>query len=238
MLRARTRSRASRPTTGRAGRSCPVEPERLAHLLDLVDEAGDRPTARVVGLVAVGGAELVVVVVLDAGAGEEQSHASKYSWVAPGPPCSRSTLTRGLLPTRLVQTRNSPFGVVIGISRTPPDQASSRPVLSKYSPSDSAAGHRRQRISWSPSPTGVSSACRCRTSVPLTKTLTKAFSSPSSALQLGAVPGVRRDQAVDDLADGAPRRSRRAWRRRWRYGGRAGCGPWSCPSPPSQPFEG
>ena len=48
------------------------------------------------------------------------------------------TLMRGLLPTRLVQTLNEPFGVVIGINRTPPVDASSRPVLSKYD--DDAAG--------------------------------------------------------------------------------------------------
>jgi hypothetical protein len=46
-----------------------VEPEREAHLLDLADEPVDRPQRRVVGLVAVVGAELVVVVVLDPGRG-------------------------------------------------------------------------------------------------------------------------------------------------------------------------
>ena len=63
--------------------------------------------------------------------GKNESVASKYSWVAPGPPWSSSTLAVGLLPTRFVQTRNSPFGVVIGIRRTPPDQASARLPLSK-----------------------------------------------------------------------------------------------------------
>src|SRR5580765_4855969 len=57
---------------------------------------------------------------------------SKYSCVAPGPPWSSSTLMRGLLPTRLVHTRNVPLGVVIGIMRAPPLQASGRPVVSKY----------------------------------------------------------------------------------------------------------
>ena len=45
----------------------------------------------------------------------KRSSASKYSWVAPGPPCSSSSLIRGLLPKRLVQTLKSPFGVWIGI---------------------------------------------------------------------------------------------------------------------------
>jgi hypothetical protein len=38
----------------------------------------------------------------------------------------------GLLPTRFVQTRNCPFGVEIGIIRTPPLRTSVRPALSKY----------------------------------------------------------------------------------------------------------
>ena len=37
----------------------------------------------------------------------------------------------GALPTRLVQTRNVPFGVSTGISRTPPLRTSSRPVESR-----------------------------------------------------------------------------------------------------------
>src|ERR1700753_368045 len=48
------------------------------------------------------------------------SSASKYSWVAPGPPCSNSSLIRGLLPNRLVHTLKSPLAVWIGIIRTPP----------------------------------------------------------------------------------------------------------------------
>ena len=48
-----------------------VEAERLPHLLDLVDEARQlQQSSGIVRLVAVGRAELVVVVVLDAGAGE------------------------------------------------------------------------------------------------------------------------------------------------------------------------
>src|SRR5262249_19742725 len=55
-----------------------------------------------------------------------------YSCVAPGPPCSKSTLIRGLLPVRFVQTVKVPFGVVMGIRFTPPVSTSSRPALSKY----------------------------------------------------------------------------------------------------------
>src|SRR5215213_2677025 len=47
-----------------------VEAERLSNLLDLVDEARDRPQRRIVRLVAVGRAELVVEVVLDARGGQ------------------------------------------------------------------------------------------------------------------------------------------------------------------------
>src|SRR5512139_2056211 len=65
-------------------------------------------------------------------AGNQLSNASKYSWVAPGPPCNSSTLMRGLFPTRLVQTRNVPLGVEIVIVRMPPDHTSSRPLRSKY----------------------------------------------------------------------------------------------------------
>jgi hypothetical protein len=45
---------------------------------------------------------------------------------------------RGLLPVRLVQTVNVPFGVAMGIRFTPPDSTSSRPVLSKYEPTGEA----------------------------------------------------------------------------------------------------
>src|SRR5580704_5934226 len=65
-------------------------------------------------------------------AGRKLSHASKYSCVAPGPPCSKSSLIRGLLPTRLVQTLNFPLGVWISIVLTPPLNTSARPALSKY----------------------------------------------------------------------------------------------------------
>src|SRR3954454_3410496 len=56
------------------------------------------------------------------------NHTSKHSYsssVAPGPPCSSSTLRSGLVPTRLVQTRKSPTGVVTGTSRAPPATTSS-----------------------------------------------------------------------------------------------------------------
>ena len=46
--------------------------------------------------------------------------ASKYSWVAPGPPWSSRRRMRGLLPNRFVQTLNVPCGVRMGMSRTPP----------------------------------------------------------------------------------------------------------------------
>src|SRR4030095_7161846 len=61
-----------------------------------------------------------------------------YSCVAPGPPCSSSTLMRGLLPVRFVHTLHVPFAVVIGIRFTPPDKTSSRPVLSKYEAGEDA----------------------------------------------------------------------------------------------------
>ena len=41
-----------------------------------------------------------------------------------GPAVQQQQLDRGLLPTRLVQTRNVPFGVSTGIIRTPPELAS------------------------------------------------------------------------------------------------------------------
>src|SRR5450756_2570063 len=47
-----------------------VQIERLAHLLDLIDEPFDVPEVRIVRLVAVRGAQLVVVVILDACRGE------------------------------------------------------------------------------------------------------------------------------------------------------------------------
>src|SRR6516164_2045789 len=65
-------------------------------------------------------------------AGRYASHGSKYSWVLPGPPCSSSNLTRGLLPKRRVQTLKVPLGVVIGSRRTPPESRSSRAELSRY----------------------------------------------------------------------------------------------------------
>ena len=84
-----------------------VEVERLADLLDLVDEPGEVPQRRVVGLVAAERAELVVVVVLDArAAGTRRRSTRRARRVAPGPPCSSSTLRSGFVPTRFVQTRN------------------------------------------------------------------------------------------------------------------------------------
>src|SRR5690349_15978109 len=49
--------------------------------------------------------------------GKKLSNDSKYSWVAPGPPCSRSNFIFGLLPIRFVQTLYFPSTV---ISLTPP----------------------------------------------------------------------------------------------------------------------
>src|SRR5580698_7854454 len=66
-------------------------------------------------------------------AGRKLSHDSRYSCVNPGPPCSSSSLMRGLLPIRLVHTENFPKGVSIGIRRTPPLRRSLRPRLSRYS---------------------------------------------------------------------------------------------------------
>src|ERR1700691_5410026 len=57
------------------------------------------------------------------------NQASKHSYsssLAPGPPCSSSTLRSGLLPTRLVQTRYSPPGVLTGTIRDPPEITSRR----------------------------------------------------------------------------------------------------------------
>src|SRR6185503_1712673 len=66
------------------------------------------------------------------------SSASKYSCVAPGPPCSSSSRIRGLCPKRLVQTLNWPLGVRIGMSRTP---AASTPASGeKYERSETSAG--------------------------------------------------------------------------------------------------
>src|SRR5476649_435914 len=72
-------------------------------------------------------------------AGRYESQGSKYSCVAPGPPCSNSNLMRGLLPKRLVQTLNIPCDVLIGMSRTPPENRSLRAELSRYSPHVQAA---------------------------------------------------------------------------------------------------
>ena len=69
----------------------------------------------------------------------------------------------------------------------------------------SAAGHRRQQTSVSRSPTGVSSACRWRTSVSLRNALTNRFRSPSGARSWASRPGCERDEAGDDLADRAAR---------------------------------
>src|SRR6202035_634517 len=76
-------------------------------------------------------------------AGRKLSQASKYSCVAPGPPCNSSNLIRGLLPMRLVQTLNFPLGVWTSMIFTPPLKTSARPVLSRYPAGvvGSAAGH-------------------------------------------------------------------------------------------------
>ena len=104
-----------------------VQAQRPADLLDLVDEAGQIPQRPVVGLVAAERPELVVVVVLDARrAGTRCRSFIESRWWRPGPPCSSSTLRSGLVPTRLVQTRNSPAGVLTGIMRAPPEMTSGR----------------------------------------------------------------------------------------------------------------
>src|SRR6266571_2153821 len=66
--------------------------------------------------------------------GNQVSKHSYASSLDPGPPCSKSTLRSALVPTRLVQTRNSPLGVLMGISRDPPARTSRRSQLevSKY----------------------------------------------------------------------------------------------------------
>ena len=66
--------------------------------------------------------------------GNQQSKHSYISLVAPGPPCSNSTLRSALLPTRLVHTPNSPLGVLIGIIREPPEMTSrlAQAEVSKY----------------------------------------------------------------------------------------------------------
>ncbi len=66
--------------------------------------------------------------------GNQVSKHSYSSLVAPGPPCSSSTFRSGLVPTRLVQTRNSPPGVLTGIIRDPPEMTSfgSQSEVSKY----------------------------------------------------------------------------------------------------------
>src|SRR5215467_4692319 len=65
------------------------------------------------------------------------NRVSKHSYASsddPGPPCSRRTLRSGLLPTRLVQTWNSPLAVLTGILRAPPESTSreSQVEVSKY----------------------------------------------------------------------------------------------------------
>ena len=51
----------------------------------------------------------------------------------PGPPCNKSTLIVGLLPKRLVQTLNFPFGVLMLIIFIPPVFTKAVSVLLKYS---------------------------------------------------------------------------------------------------------
>jgi hypothetical protein len=134
-----------------------IESESPADLLDLIDEPVSLPQRRVGGMVAAERSELVVVVVLDTGGRKTGVEALNSSLVAPGPPCSRRTFTAGLLPTRLVQTRNSPAGVLTGTIREPPEMTSlARHVdVSKYEAAGSvtkdnlsrrrAAGRRARR---------------------------------------------------------------------------------------------
>ena len=98
-----------------------VQAERLAHLLDLVDEAVELPQRRVVGLVAVVRAELVVVVVLDTRGRQVAVERLEVLVGGARPAVQQQHLDARLLPTRLVQTRNGPFGVSTGIIRTPPE---------------------------------------------------------------------------------------------------------------------
>src|SRR5262249_43774912 len=73
----------------------PVESERLSHLLDLFDESREIPQRRVVWLVAVGGAELIVVVVLDAGGGEIASEALEVLVRGRGPAVQQQNFHAG-----------------------------------------------------------------------------------------------------------------------------------------------
>ena len=93
--------------------------QRLPNLLDFVDEPGEVPQRRVGGVVAAERTELVVVVVLD-----PDRRKPRVEALVELPPCSSSTLRSGLFPTRLVHTRNSPRGVLIGSIRDPPDRTS------------------------------------------------------------------------------------------------------------------
>ena len=63
----------------------------------------------------------------------------RYSWVAAGPPCSRSTFMVGIVADAFRPDVESPFGVSIGIIFTPPLRTSSRPALSKYVETGAAA---------------------------------------------------------------------------------------------------
>ena len=110
-----------------------VQAERPAHLLDLVDEARDRPQVRCVRLVAPGRAELVVVVVLDPGGGEVGVEGGEVLVRR-----TRSAVQEQDLDPRVVADAPGPdpelaaSACVIGIIRTPPERTSSRPELSKY----------------------------------------------------------------------------------------------------------
>ena len=110
----------------------PVQPEREADLLDLVDEAVQVPQGRIVRLVAVRRAELVVVVVLDAGAGQVAVARLEVLVRRARPAVQEQHPHRGLLPIRFTHTRYGPFGVSMPIIREPPVSTSSRPELSRY----------------------------------------------------------------------------------------------------------
>jgi hypothetical protein len=71
-------------------------------------------------------AELVVIVVFDAGAGEITIERFEVLMRRARSSMQKQHLDAGVLPTRLVQTWKAPFGVCMGIIFTPPLTTSSR----------------------------------------------------------------------------------------------------------------
>src|SRR5436309_2605470 len=74
-----------------------VETQRLADLLDLVHEARQFPEIRILGLVAVVGAELVVVVVLDTRSGKVAVERLQILVREPGSPMQKEHLHLGIV---------------------------------------------------------------------------------------------------------------------------------------------